>query len=194
MPPSNFKRKWVKLWIDECLTGTIREDLTPDERSVWYDFLLFAGRNRPPGNISANETTAITPRRLAAILNIPVQLLARAVKKFEESGRVEIGEAGIIKIMNWDKYQFTDYDRQKVYRQDKPEPPASRPTPVSKPEPEISHAPRFNEMDRFNQLAVKKEYPDIYGARTPEEDEEFKVLQAERIAQTKELKAKFNKQ
>ena len=117
MPPSNFKRKWIKLYIDECLTGTIREDLLPEERGVWYDFLLLAGRNRPPGAISANETTPISPRRLASLLNISVQLIARATKKFEESGRVRIDESGILHIANWDKYQFTDYDRQKPFRQ-----------------------------------------------------------------------------
>lgn len=116
MPPSNFKRKWIKLWIDECLTGTVREDLSPEERSVWYDFLLVAGRNRPPGCISANENTPITPRRLASILNIPVPLINRAIRKFKKSGRIEVRSNGIISIINWGKYQFTDYDRQKQYR------------------------------------------------------------------------------
>jgi len=116
MPPSNFKRKWIKLFIDECLTGTIREDLSSEERGVWYDFLLLAGRNRPPGAISANETTAISPTRLAALLNIKVTLLARAIDKFESSGRVTIEDNGILHIVNWDKYQYTDYDRQKPIR------------------------------------------------------------------------------
>jgi hypothetical protein len=113
----NFRRKWIKLWCDECLTGTIREDLRPDERSVWYDFLLLAGRNRPPGCVSANEDTPLSPPRLAAILNIPQPLLERAVKKFEESGRIERDLRGIIHIVNWAKYQFSDYDRQKPWRQ-----------------------------------------------------------------------------
>jgi len=117
MTPVNFKRKWIKLWIDECLTGTIREDVTPEERSVWYDFLLVAGRNRPPGCISANENTPLSPKRLASILNIPVGLLTRATDKFRESGRIYIDQEGVIHIQNWDKYQFTDYDRQKPYRQ-----------------------------------------------------------------------------
>jgi len=119
MPPSNFKRKWIKLFIDECLTGTIREDLSSEERGVWYDFLLLAGRNRPPGAVSANETTAISPRRLASLLNISVQLLARATRKFLDSGRIIMDGAGIIHIVNWDKYQYTDYDRQKPYREAK---------------------------------------------------------------------------
>ncbi len=119
MPPANYRRKWIKLWIDECLVGSIREDLTPEERSVWYDSLLIAGRNRPPGCISSNETTAISPGRLASVLNIPTALLARATKKFVESGRITIDGAGIIHIVNWEQYQYTDYDRQKTYRQAK---------------------------------------------------------------------------
>jgi len=117
MPPNTWKRKWIKLFIDECLTGTIREDLTPDERSVWYDFLLLAGRNRPPGNISANENTPMSPQRLAAILNISGSLLTRAKKKFKESGRITVEPNGTISITNWAKYQFSDYDRQKPYRE-----------------------------------------------------------------------------
>jgi hypothetical protein len=117
MPPSNFKRKWIKLFIDECLTGTIREELRPDERSVWYDFLLLAGRNRPPGCISANEDTPLSPARLSSILNVSEALLARSIKKFEDEGRIEFDLRGIVHIINWDKYQYTDYDRQKPYRQ-----------------------------------------------------------------------------
>jgi len=119
MPPSNFKRKWIKLFIDECLTGTIREDLTPTQRSIWYDFLLLAGRNRPSGCISANENTAISSKRLAALLNVQVNIVTNAKKKFLESKRITIDLAGIIRIVNWDKYQYTDYDRQKPYRQKK---------------------------------------------------------------------------
>ena len=121
MPPGNFKRKWIKLWIDECLTGTIREDLTVEERSVWYDFLLVAGRNRPPGSISANEDTPMSLKRLAAILNISTKLLAQAIDRFMDSGRITKSTNDIIHISNWAKYQFTDYDRQKPYRKNQAE-------------------------------------------------------------------------
>lgn len=117
MPPANFKRRWIKLFIDECLTGTIREDLTPTQRSLWYDFLLLAGRNRPPGCISANEKTKLSPGRIAAVLNVPTKMVERAISKFIESERITVDRRGIIHIANWDKYQYTDYDRQKPYRQ-----------------------------------------------------------------------------
>ena len=122
VPPGLYKRRWIKLWIDECLTGTIREELEPEERGIWFDFLLLAGKNRPPGYISANETQAITPKRLAAILNVPITMLARAIKKFEESGRITIDhDTDIIQVVNWEKYQYSDYDRQKAGRQAKRE-------------------------------------------------------------------------
>ncbi len=124
MPPGNFKRKWIKLWIDECLTGTIREDLTLEQRSVWYDFLLYAGRNRPPGSISANENTPITHKRLASILNVPESLIDESIEKFKASGRIKVSRKGTIEIVNWPKYQFTDYDRQKTWRQQDKEHPS----------------------------------------------------------------------
>lgn len=110
-------RDWVKLWIKESLVGTIREDLTPAERGLWYDFLLLAGNSRVPGKICANETTAIPVKRIAGILNVSESLVNQGIEKFLSSGRIEIDENGLITIINWKKYQYSDYDRQKKYRQ-----------------------------------------------------------------------------
>ncbi|MDP2730274.1 MAG: phage replisome organizer N-terminal domain-containing protein [Dehalococcoidales bacterium] len=110
-------RDWVKLWIKESLIGTIREDLTAAERGVWYDFLLLAGNSRIPGVICANENTPIPIKRIAGILNITEQLVNQSIEKFVQSGRIEVDSQGIISIINWSKYQYSDYDRQKKYRQ-----------------------------------------------------------------------------
>ncbi|KKN03087.1 hypothetical protein LCGC14_1111140 [marine sediment metagenome] len=112
-------RDWVKLWVKESLIGTIREDLTPEERGTWYDFLLLAGNSRIPGVICANETTALPVKRIAGILNIDVTLVKRCIKKFKESGRITVDKNGVMSIFNWSKYQYTDYDRQKPYREAK---------------------------------------------------------------------------
>ena len=118
-------RDWVKLWIKESLLGTIREDLTSAERGIWYDFLLLAGNSRIPGVICANEKTAMPTKRIAGILNVSERLVQDSIQKFLDSGRITIDEQGIIHIVNWGKYQYSDYDRQKQYRQkdeDKPSP------------------------------------------------------------------------
>ncbi len=114
------KRKWVKLWCDEMLTGTTRFQLGPVERSVWVDFLLLCGRSRIPGVIAAGETndrpTGYPRRTLAGMLNIPLKALNRSMDLFVEQERIELGEDDIIVIRNWDKYQ-SEYERQKPYRQ-----------------------------------------------------------------------------
>jgi len=121
-------RDWVKLWIKESLLGTIREDLTSAERGIWYDFLLLAGNSRIAGVICANENTAMPVKRIAGILNVPERLVQESIQKFIDSGRITVDEQGIIHIVNWGKYQYSDYDRQKKYRQkpeeDEPDPGA----------------------------------------------------------------------
>ena len=117
-------RDWVKLWVKEALLGTIREDLTAGERGTWYDFLLLAGNSRIPGVICANKTTALPIKRIAGILNIDAGLVKKCIKKFEESGRITIDKNGVISIVNWGRYQYSDYDRQKSYRHQEDQPVA----------------------------------------------------------------------
>lgn len=110
-----WKRTWVKFWVDECLDGTVREELEADERGVWYDLIIISARGRKAGIISANETQAISRQRLAGILNISLELLERTLKKAVEQKRIKIDGAGLIEITNWKKYQ-SEYQRQKRYR------------------------------------------------------------------------------
>ena len=118
MSKEPIHRDWVKLWVKECLLGTLREELTPEERGVWYDFLILAGHSRVPGVICANENTALSNKRIAEILNTPLKLIERCLGKFKEAGRIAIDDYGCIHIFNWGKYQYSDYDRQKKYRKE----------------------------------------------------------------------------
>lgn len=108
-------RRWVKIWVNECLTGTVRFDFTPAERSVWYDLLILAGNCRADGVIAAGPGRPYPHNWIAGTLNIPQDLLETTLKKCEEFGRVKEDENGI-RIINWSKYQ-SEYDRQKPYRQ-----------------------------------------------------------------------------
>ena len=114
--PEAYQRRWIKLWVKECLIGTIREELTPEERGVWYDFLLLAGNSRIPGVICANVTTPLSTTRIGQILNTPEELINHCIQKFIASERITMIN-GLIHIANWEQYQFSDYDRQKPYRQ-----------------------------------------------------------------------------
>lgn len=116
MSKEPIHRDWVKLWVKECLIGTMREDLTPEERGVWYDFLILAGHSRVPGVICANEDVPLSIKRIAEILNTPLVLIKQCIEKFESAGRIVLDKQGCIRISNWSKYQYSDYDRQKKYR------------------------------------------------------------------------------
>jgi len=119
------RRSWIKLWINESLKGSIRFDLTPAERGVWYDLLLFAGDCREPGTISANSNTPYPHEYIANTLNIPLELLESTIKKCIETRRLEENSAGI-HIVNWASYQ-SEYERQKPYREKKKQGPSDDP-------------------------------------------------------------------
>ncbi len=110
-------RKWIKLWVQECLTGTMRFDFLPEERGVWYDLLILAGNCRLDGIIAAGPNKPYPHNWIAGTLNIPPELLEETLKKCELSDRISENCDGI-HILNWKRYQ-SEYDRQKPYRKAK---------------------------------------------------------------------------
>lgn len=110
-------KRWVKVWVSECLNGTIRFDFTPEQRGVWYDLLVLAGNCRHEGLIAAGQGIPYPDNWIAGTLNIPLKLLQVTIQKCIETGRIEKNGSGY-RIVNWEKYQ-SEYDRQKPYREAK---------------------------------------------------------------------------
>jgi len=119
MAKSRWRRTWVKMYVNECLEGSIRFDFTPAERSIWYDLVLMAGRCRNPGIISANEKAPYPHKYIAGMLNVDVELLESTLAKCKVSGRIVENDSGI-ELVNWEHYQ-SEYQRQKPYREKKTE-------------------------------------------------------------------------
>ena len=69
-----------------------------------------------PGVISANENTPMPIKRIAGILNISEALVKHCMEKFKQSRRIMIDAAGLIHIINWERYQYSSYDRVKRHR------------------------------------------------------------------------------
>lgn len=107
-------RRWVKLWVTECLEGSIRYQLQPDERSCWYDLIMFAAMGSPPGHICDRDSRPLPRSFIASRLNIPEALLETTLDQCIDEGRITEDEHGI-HITHWDRYQ-SEYDRQKPYR------------------------------------------------------------------------------
>lgn len=120
--------RYVKMFVMECLDGTIRFDFEPDERSVWYDLIILGGRMRVKGLLSAGPGQPYPRRWIAGTLNITEELLDRTLRKCIAQGKdkktpdgkdpriVETPDG--LRIINWHKYQ-SEYDRQKPYREAK---------------------------------------------------------------------------
>ncbi len=112
--PLEGRRRWIKLYPHECLYGSIRYQLTPEERSVWYDLLCFAGMCKQPGTISDNDLRPFPHSFIANRLNITEKLLNATIKKCAEERRLGENDTGI-HILNW-KYYQSEYDRVKEYQ------------------------------------------------------------------------------
>lgn len=113
-------RTWIKLYTTECLRGSIRDELTVEERSVWFDLLLMAGDSRVDGVICATRGKPYPHRRIAQMLDIPPSLLGTCLKKFTEQEKITEDGDGI-HITKWALYQ-ADYHTRRMAKDDKGEP------------------------------------------------------------------------
>ena len=147
---------WIPLWIDKWIFGSTRIECTLEERAIWIDFIALAGKD--DGYIRANENTPYLLEQIAGLLIIPIENLKTAIQKFKDMGKINEDENGIIKILNWEKFQIPDtYKRTMKYRVKKGLHPTKR-LPVT---PNVtSVTPNVNQIrpnqTRSNQIKEKK--------------------------------------
>ena len=108
------RKTWIKMWVTDCIEGSIRYQLNPSERSVWYDLILFSALCARPGIISDKDGRPYPHTFVANRLNIPIALLEKTLMKCQDEGRISEDPDGI-HITNWERYQ-SEYQRQAKYR------------------------------------------------------------------------------
>jgi len=113
------RRVWVKIWITGWLHGSIRWQMSPDERATWADLICLAGECGKEGAICDNDNRPFPRDYIANQLNIPQELLDRTIAKCRHEGRIDDRDDMIV-IINWKVYQ-SEYERQKQYRGKKEE-------------------------------------------------------------------------
>lgn len=110
------KRGWVvlrKTW----LTSSINYRMQLDEIAVYSKIIVMADEFGPvPGLVSDNDCQPMPHEYLAHQACCPIEVFESCLKKAKEDGGIYENSHGIF-VTRFDEYQFTEYDRQKKYRQ-----------------------------------------------------------------------------
>ena len=114
-----MRRNWIKLYVDQCLRGSMFDELEdPAERFVFFGILLLAGDSAIEGKVCLTEGLGYTDEQIAALLKIDSELLRRTKAKMVAADKIRVAGNNIIEVVNWAKYQ-SEYSRQKPYRDGK---------------------------------------------------------------------------
>lgn len=104
--PHPARKRWIKLWTQESLYGSISKELEPPERWAWIGLLLLAGDSMENGVVCAAPGVPWTDEQIAKILALPLETWQSAKAKML-GHKIEENHNGL-RIMNWDKYQGFD--------------------------------------------------------------------------------------
>ena len=112
-------RTWVKLYCDQWLSGSLREE-TPELRGIWADLLALAGSGKygDTGRISLQNDVGLSDSQFGKLLKITKYQWQKAKKRLILTERIAVNSANVVTIINWKKYQ-SEYERQKPYRHQK---------------------------------------------------------------------------
>jgi len=111
------KRTWVKLDCQGVLHGSINWIFTLEEQAIFLKLIPMAAVYcKEPGTIADNEGNPLPREFIAHELHCSIELLASVIDKGVKDHCLEETDHGLV-LLNFKEYQFTEYDRQKKYRQ-----------------------------------------------------------------------------
>ena len=114
------KRGWVVL-RKQYLTSSINYRMSGEQRDVFVKLILMGDEFGPvPGLISDNDFRPMPHEYLAHQACCSLEVFKETLKKGIEDDSIYENSHGIY-LTHFDEYQFTEYDRQKPYRQAKKE-------------------------------------------------------------------------
>lgn len=102
------------------MRGSINYLLPLDGQAVWMKMIALSevcgGR---PGFIEDNNGNGLPNDYIAQELHCPTELFKLVTEKMLNDGAIKINGTGSIELVNFAHYQFSEYDRQKPYREAK---------------------------------------------------------------------------
>lgn len=112
------KRGWVVL-RKSLLSSSINYRMELEEQAVFVKMIIMADEFGPvPGLISDNDFRAMPHEFLAHQACCSLEVFEVTLKKAVEDDSIFENGHGVF-LTHFDEYQFTEYDRQKPYRQQK---------------------------------------------------------------------------
>lgn len=119
MPRGRNKRTWVKLDCQGVLHGSINWLFNLEEQAVFLKLIPMAAVYcKTPGIISDNEGKPLPREFIAHELHCPVEVLNSVIQKGSQDNCLQETDEGLV-LVNFHIYQFTEYDRQRPYREAK---------------------------------------------------------------------------
>ena len=116
------KRTWVKLDCQGMLHGSINWLFDLEEQAVFLKMIPMAAVYcKTPGTIADNEGKPLSLEFMAYELHCPVEVLKKVIEKGTQDNCIEETNEGI-KLVNFEHYQLTEYDRQRPYREKRKNP------------------------------------------------------------------------
>ena len=113
-------RNWVKIDCNGILRGSINWILSLEEQAIWVKMIAYSEVcGGPSGYIQDNDGHGLPMDFLSHELHCPMEILSNTIEKMVTNNSIERNGDGIIHLIHFDDYQFTEYDRQKPYREAK---------------------------------------------------------------------------
>ena len=113
-------RAWVKIDCNGILRGSVNWILTLEEQAVWVKMIAYSEVcGGQPGYIEDNDGRGLPREFLSHELHCPMEILESTIEKMVKNESVKVNGTGSIFLVHFADYQFTEYDRQKPYRQAK---------------------------------------------------------------------------
>jgi len=167
---------WIPIYIDKHLFGSTRQELEPDERSVWMDLLVFSGKD--DGHVRANEGVPYPNAQLAGIFLVPEELLNRTIKKCIKYGKINILKDKTMYLPSWKTYPLSDRHIRRLKDAMSAKPDMMSAKPDAKRREEKNREENINiYIEEFN------EFWEIYNLKIAKQDAEkaFKALRKKDI-------------
>ena len=102
------------------LRGSINYLLPLDGQAVWLKMIALSeisgGRS---GFIEDNNEQGLPLEYVAQELHCSLELLKFVLEKMGKDGAINVNGSGSIELINFKHYQFSEYDRQRPYREAK---------------------------------------------------------------------------